>query len=38
VGNNAELISINSVPVPPIRETADLKEGMKSDPVKFVSS
>ena len=38
VGNNAELISISSVPAPPIRETADLKEGLKSDPVKFVSS
>lgn len=38
VGNTAELISITSVPAPLIREPADLKEGMKSDPVKFVSS
>lgn len=38
VGNKAELIAISSVPAPLIRELSDLQEGMKTDPVKFVSS
>ena len=38
VGNKAELITIVSVPAPLIRELSDLKEGMKTDPVKFVGS
>lgn len=38
VENKAELISISSVPAPFIRELSDLEEGMKTDPVKFVSS
>lgn len=38
VGNKAELISISSVPAPLVRDISELKEGMKSDPVKFVSS
>ena len=38
VESKAELISISSVPAPFIRELSDLEEGMKTDPVKFVSS
>ena len=38
VGGKAELISISSIPTPLVRDVSDLKEGMKSDPVKFVSS
>ena len=38
VNGKAELIAISSVPTPPVREPGDMKEGMKTDPVKFVSS